>query len=158
MLIDEAVNARFVLVGEGDAENPSSIGEDQLRAWQEEGVIEWWGRSDDMPAVFAQSHVVCLPSSYGEGVPKVLIEAAAVGRPIITYDVPGCREIVVHERNGLLVEKNNVDILAQAIKRLVESPDLRRSYGLEGRAIVMERFELDKVIDATLAVYREAAE
>ena len=137
-----------------DDENPSAIPDGQLLAWHEEGVVEWWGRRDDMPAVFAQSHIVCLPS-YREGVPKVLIEAASCGRPIVTTDAPGCREIVRDGENGFLVPVRDADVVSRALQRLIESPDLRSAMGARGREIVEQEFTQEKVIQETLALYEE---
>ncbi len=151
----QGVSARFALVGEGDAENPSTISDEQLRAWHEEGVIELWGRKEDMPNVFARSHIVCLPSSYGEGVPRVLIEAAACGRPIVTTDAPGCREIVQDGLNGFLVPLRDAAAVAEALKKLIDSPVLRRTMGAKGRELVESEFSLERVNNETLALYGE---
>jgi glycosyltransferase involved in cell wall biosynthesis len=150
-----SVYARFVLVGDTDPHNPSAIPKEQLTAWQSEGVIEWWGHKEDMPTVFSKSHIICLPSFYGEGVPKVLIEAAASGRPIVTTNTPGCREIVKNEENGLLVPVRNAEELADAIQRLVASPELRKKMGARGREIVVSEFAIEKVISETMTVYEE---
>ena len=155
LLRSEGVVARFALVGSSDPGNPTAVPEQQLRGWQESGVVEWWGRRDDMPTAFAQAHVVCLPTTYGEGVPKVLIEAAACGRSIIATDVPGCREIVRHEVNGLLVPAHNIQALAQAMKRLIQDAPLRQRFGAHGRAIAEADFGVDKVVAKTIEVYRE---
>ena len=106
-----------------------------------------------MPTVIAKSHIVCLPTSYGEGVPKVLIEAASCSRPIVTTDAPGCREIVIDGENGILVPINDVDALVRAIRKLLESPDLRLRMGLSGRQLVKRKFSLSTVVNETLAVY-----
>ncbi len=151
----QGVSARFVLVGEGDAANPSAIPDKQLRYWHEKGDVEWWGRRDDMPAVIGQSHIVCLPSSYREGVPKVLIEAASCGRPIVTTDAPGCREIVLDGVNGFLVPLRDATAVAEALKELLDSSDLRRKMGARGRALVEKEFSLDRVNNETLALYEE---
>lgn len=151
----QGTTARFVLVGTPDPENPASVPEYQLGAWHEAGVVEWWGRRNDMPGVFRQSHVVCLPTSYGEGVPKVLLEAAACGRPIIASDAPGCREIVRHGENGMLVPAKNSEALAAAIDQLLHNPGLRRTMGARGREIAVREFSLDKVVAETLAVYED---
>ncbi len=147
------VAARFILAGEGDDENPASIHVGQLEAWHEQGHVEWWGNCSNMPAVFAESHIICLPTTYGEGVPKVLIEAASCGRPIVATDVPGCREIVMDGENGLLVPIKDVDALAHAIRKLLDSPDLRLRMGLAGRQLVKEKFSLASVLSETLDVY-----
>ncbi len=154
-LIMQGVSARFALVGVGDDENPSNIHEDQLQSWHEEGIVEWWGYQEDMPNVFAMSHIVCLPSYYGEGVPKVLIEAAACGKPIVTTNAPGCREIVQDGCNGFLVPLRNVTALAEALNKLVESPELRNKMGLRGRFLVEKEFSLAKVNKETLGLYEE---
>ena len=146
--------ARFVLVGAPDDGNPASVAEDDIAAWQRQGVIEWWGQRDDMPATLNAAHVVCLPS-YREGLPKVLLEAMASGRPCITTDAPGCRDAVRHDDNGLLVPVRDADALALAIARLLDDPELRRRMGARGRQRAVEEFSQERVIEATLAVYRE---
>ncbi|MGH8579193.1 MAG: glycosyltransferase family 4 protein [Gammaproteobacteria bacterium] len=154
MLRQEGIAARFALVGASDVGSPSAVSERQLQTWQDDGVIEWWGSRDDMPEVFSQCHIVCLPS-YREGVPKVLIEAAACARPIVTTDVPGCREIVRHEENGLLVPPKDAQRLAEALHRLIDDSTLRRRLGQRGRLVAEREFGLPKVISETLGVYRE---
>lgn len=154
-LKNEGISARFALVGEGDAENPRTINDEQFNAWREEGVVEVWGKKNDMPKVFAQSHIVCLPSFYGEGVPKVLIEAAACEKPIVTTDAPGCREIVHDGVNGLLVPVRDSIAVAEALKKLIVSPELRKKMGKKGRDLVKKEFSLSKVNSETLAIYEE---
>lgn len=146
------VTARFVLVGESDPDNPSSISNAQLRQWHEEKGVEWWGRREQMAAVMQQSHIVCLPS-YREGLPKVLLEAAASGRAIVTSDAPGCREIVKDGENGILVPIKQSGPLAEALGRLIADPLLRQQMGRRGRALVEAEFSSDQVIRETLALY-----
>lgn len=148
-------DARFVLVGDSDLENPKAIPVAQLQAWRDGEIIEWWGHCDDMPAALAQSSIVCLPTAYGEGVPKVLLEAAASGRCIIATDAPGCREIVRHGENGLLVPLRDAAALAKAIETLLQNPQLRGEMGRRGRALVEVEFSQELVAEQTLAVYRE---
>lgn len=154
-LREKGVVARFVIVGEPDDRNPSAISRAQLAGWVEEGVIEWSGYRDDMPAVINESHVVCLPSYYREGLPTILIEAAACGRPIVTTDAPGCREIVRDGENGFLVPIRDANALAVALRRLIESPALRSAMGARGREIVEREFTQEQVIQETLALYEE---
>ena len=116
--------------------------------------MEWWGHRDDMPATLAAAHVVVLPS-YREGLPKVLLEAAASGRAIVATDVPGCREIVRHGVNGLLVPPKNALALADAISSLVENRSLRQAAGRHGRRIVDEEFSLARIAAQTISAYRE---
>jgi glycosyltransferase involved in cell wall biosynthesis len=148
------VKARFVLVGDSDPGNPTAVPIDQLRQWADSGDVEWWGHRANMQEVIAQSHVICLPS-LREGVPKVLIEAAACGRPIVTTDAPGCREIVRHGENGLLVPVHNSIALADALRVIALNADIRMTMGRRGREIVVAEFSSERVIGETLGVYRE---
>jgi len=154
LLLHEGSSARFALVGDADPDNPSSLSVSQLREWHDSGFVEWWGYRKDMPQVFAQSHIVCLPS-YREGLPKVLIEAAACGRPIVATDVPGCREIVRQDENGILVPVRKADALARALKKLIDDPGLRQKMGERGRTIAEKEFSEEKIVLETLSVYRE---
>jgi glycosyltransferase involved in cell wall biosynthesis len=149
------ISARFALVGDSDPDNPAAISESQLRTWHEEGAVEWWGYRKDMAEVLAGASVVCLPSSYGEGIPKALIEAASCARPIVTTDVPGCREIVRQDDNGLLVPPHDVPALAHALERLLGDATMRARMGARGRERVADEFCTELVIEATLALYRE---
>jgi glycosyltransferase involved in cell wall biosynthesis len=149
----QGARARLALVGDTDNENPASVHASQLRAWQNEGVIEWWGWIKDMAEVYAQAAIVCLPS-YREGLPKTLIEAAACGRPIVASDVPGCREVVRHGENGLLVPVRDVGALAQALSDLIENPKMRVQMGMRGRTIAENEFSLELVVSQTLALYQ----
>ncbi|HUW36076.1 MAG TPA: glycosyltransferase family 4 protein [Rhodocyclaceae bacterium] len=159
LLRERGVEARFVLVGDSDPETSAAIPVGQLQAWQSVGAVEWWGRQTtwDMPAVLGSSHVVCLPSYRGEGLPKVLLEAAACGRPLVATDVPGCREIVIDGGNGLLVPPRDAPALADAIGRLLADPDLRAAMGRRGRELVEAQFSEERVVAQTLALYRELA-
>ncbi len=153
-LKEAGVSARFVLVGETDPGNPTAISAEQLRAWADQGIIEWWGHQSDMRKVLSQSNIVCLPS-LREGVPKVLIEAAACGRAIVTTDAPGCREIVREGENGLLVPVRDSKALADALRLLIESAPLRALMAAKGREIAVEEFSVERVVNETLGVYRE---
>ena len=149
------IKARFVLVGVPDAENPSSVSENQLLEWNETGVVEWWGYRSNMPEVFSLASVVCLPSYYGEGTPKVLIEAMACGRPIVTTDMPGCRDLVQIGINGFLVNPKDAKGLSDSLAVLVLDRSLCRSMGIEGRRIAKRDFSLAQVVRETKAVYEE---
>ncbi len=154
ILKEQGVNAQFILVGGTDAGNPVAIDASELEAWKREGVVDWQGHCDDMSQLFSQYHLVCLPS-YREGLPKVLVEAAACGRAIVTADATGCREIVRHGQNGLLVPVKNAEALADAMKTLIEDPERRRKMGRRGREMVEKEFSVGVVIEKTLDVYRE---
>ncbi len=146
--------ARFVLAGAPDLANPASVSEATVKAWVDEGVVEWWGHRDDMPETFGASAIVCLPS-YREGLPKSLLEAAACGRPIVTTDVPGCREVVLDGDNGYLVPARDVPSLVLALTRLIGDPEQRRLMGERGRLRAEAEFSQQRVCAETLAVYRE---
>jgi len=148
------VVVRMALVGDIDVNNPASLTRAELEAWQREGDVEWWGHRTDMPEVFRKAHVVCLPS-YREGLPRVLIEAAAAGRPIVTTDVPGCREIVRDGHNGLLVPARDGGSLAGALERLLGDRALRQRMGVAGRHMAEAEFSIEMVIDRTLTLYDE---
>lgn len=152
----DGVEARFVLVGAPDANNPSSIDLESLESWVDEGTVEWWGYQDDMPSVYAKAHIVCLPS-YREGLPKSLLEAAATGRALVATDVPGCREVVRDGENGRLVPSHDAAALAKAIRGLLEHPQQRRAMGKKSREIVEEHFSLEHVVARTLELYERLA-
>ena len=146
------LSARFVLVGDTDFDNPASVSPSDLEAWQKEGSIEWWGWRDDMKNIFAQSNIICLPS-YREGLSFVLLEAAASGRALVATDVPGCRDIVHHNENGLLAPAKNIPELAGALTTLLKQPDLRKKMALCGREIVEENYSVQIIVDKTLNLY-----
>lgn len=152
ILKQDDVRARFLLVGDPDHTNASSVNESQLEAWREEGIVEILGFRSDIASIFAMSHIVVLPS-YGEGIPKVLVEAAACGRPVVTTDIPGCREAIEPGQSGLLVPPRDADALADAIQRLIENEDLRREMGRAGRALAEQRFSIEEVIAKHLSTY-----
>jgi glycosyltransferase involved in cell wall biosynthesis len=154
ILKDKKINARFVLVGENDPENPSSIPQEKLDEWHESGVIEYWGEQTKMHKVLPKASIICLPS-YREGLPKVLLEAASCGRPIIATDVPGCREIVHNGENGILVPLKNSNSLASAMKELINNPEKRKIMGTNGRRLVESEFSEEIVVYQTLKVYQE---
>ncbi|HEX7114308.1 MAG TPA: glycosyltransferase family 4 protein [Steroidobacter sp.] len=151
MLKEEGATARFVLVG-GTDPNPSSVPEATLKEWSSGGVVEWWGRQSDMPRIWAQAHIACLPS-YAEGLPKSLLEAAAMGLPMVATDIPGCREIVRPGVTGLLVAKGDSRQLADALRQLIADPLRRRTLGGNARKLVETDFTVNKVVAETLELY-----
>jgi glycosyltransferase involved in cell wall biosynthesis len=149
------VSARFVLVGKPDPENPGSIAETELRAWAESGFVEWWGHQDDMAKIMTQANIVCLPSCYGEGVPRVLIEAAACGRAIVTTNAPGCRDVVRNGKNGFLVPLRDPEALGCALEILVRDPELRSNMGASGREIAVREFSEEAVLAGMITIYQQ---
>lgn len=146
--------ARFVLVGDSDYDNRGAISREQLKAWQQQGVVEWWGFRADVEDVLAQATISCLPS-YREGLPKSLLESLAMGLPCIATDVPGCREAVISGLNGMLVPARDVGSLAKAIDRLLGQPALRIQYGLASREMAVTQFSRDIVNRQTISLYQE---
>lgn len=145
---------RILLVGAPDPENPGSIPAETLASWNSDGSVEWSGAREDVPAVWAEAHIAALPSYYGEGLPKSLLEACACGRPVVAADVAGSREIVHDGENGLLVPPRDVSALADALERLAADAELRRRMGARGRQIAEAEFAEHIVVERTLAVYR----
>lgn len=154
ILTGRGVEVNFILAGDVDEGNPRSISKDVLLEWSKRENIQWLGYQSDIPLLYAKANIICLPSYYGEGVPKSLIEAAACGRAIVTTNEPGCREIVQDGVNGILVESKNPVELAESIEELIMSPALRNKMGLAGRKLVEDRFSLDLVVNRTLNVYK----
>jgi glycosyltransferase involved in cell wall biosynthesis len=146
------VDVRTILVGMPDPENPTNISEKQLCEWHDDDLIQWWGFRDDVVDVWRQANVAVLPS-YREGLPKSLLEAAACARPIVATDVPGCREIVRHEENGLLVPINDPVALADALEIVLTDAELRKRMGAKSRQLVEAQFHVNLVIRDTLEVY-----
>lgn len=147
-------NIRFVLAGGIDTENPAKIPQKQLQEWVSEGIVEWWGYQTDMPNLLSKVTIVVLPS-YKEGLPKVLLEAAAIGRAIITTDVVGCREIIKHDYNGILVPPQNAEVLAEAISKLLNDSELRKRYIENGFELVKQNFTIETVTEQTFNLYDE---
>lgn len=145
--------ARFALAGTTDPGNPASVTDEEIESWKQSGLVEWWGWREDMPNTLAQTDIFCLPS-YREGVPNALIEACACGLPIVTTDVPGCRDVVTNGVNGLLVPVRNAFALATALETLLTSPDLRQAMGTAGRETAINKFSITKVNAENLSVYK----
>ncbi len=151
----EGINARFALIGKLDEGNPACIEYETLTRWQKEGNVEWWGWQDDIYTPISLADIVCLPS-YREGLPKILLEAAACGRPIVTTDVPGCRETVIDGVNGLLVEVKSAESLKNALVRLINDRELRVKMGEASRELAVSRFSNAIVNAETYKIYRAA--
>ena len=143
-LKDRYPNVHFQLLGRYDT-NPSAIKAEQVESWQRNGFVEYLGAATDVRPFLANSSVFVLPSYYREGIPMSVLEAMATGRPIVTTDVPGCRETVVEGENGFLVPARNVAALSTAMERLIRSPDLLAPMGRRSREIAVELFDVKKV-------------
>jgi glycosyltransferase involved in cell wall biosynthesis len=155
LLTQAGVSARFALVGIPDLGNPDSVSEATLREWHGRNGVEWWGWQEDMPAVFRAAHIACLPSYYREGLPKVLLEAAASGLPIVTTNAPGCRDVVRDGENGYLVPVRDAQALAQTLRGLIDNAALRAQMGRRAREIALAEFSQERIISEVLTVYGE---
>jgi glycosyltransferase involved in cell wall biosynthesis len=143
MLKHRYPDAVFRLLGPFDC-NPSAIGSEQVRTWQDAGLVEYLGETDDVRPYIAAATVYVLPS-YREGTPRSVLEAMAMGRPIVTTDAPGCRETVLAGENGFLVPVKDADALAKAMERFIVRPDLVASMGRRSSELVKEKYDVHKV-------------
>ena len=146
--------ARFQLVGDIDRGNSSSVSDAEIAAWRNGGTVEVLGYRKDIAGILSGSNIVVLPSYYGEGLPRVLAEAAACGRAIVTTDMPGCRDAVEPGRTALLVPPRDPSALAAAIRTLVVDPTRRRAMGALGRTLAERDFAIEHIVAAHLEVYR----
>ncbi|MBX3325288.1 MAG: glycosyltransferase family 4 protein [Nitrospira sp.] len=153
-LKEKGVDARFVLVGRCDEDNPAAIEREQLARWVAEGAVEWWGHRDDMAAVYEGATLVVLPS-YREGLPKVLLEAAACGKAIAATDVPGCRDIVKDGVNGVLVPPRDSSGLARGIAHLLSDRHTRETMGARSREMAVATWAGPRISEQVLALYHE---
>ena len=144
----------FILAGGLDLQNPRGIPKKYIEYWQDLGLCTWLGKVEDVAKLYQTSDIAILPS-YREGLPKSLLEAAACGLPIVTADVPGCREVVLHQKTGLLVPVKGVIPLAAALERLLTDESLRSVLGTSARKLVEKNFSEEIIIQKTLRLYKK---
>ena len=160
----EGLAIELILAGPTDPDNPDSLDDRQLAALSSEKGVVWLGRVEDVRAVWAEAAIAVLPSTYGEGLPKSLLEAAACGRAIVASDMPGCREIArpggpgapTGEETGLLVPPGDVAALAASVAALARDPERRRAMGRAGRLLVEREFAEERIAAQTLGLYEAA--
>lgn len=157
LLRAQDIQARFLLAGDTEHGNPQAISAVQLQRWRVQCGVEWLGNVSDVRKLYANSHVVCLPS-YGEALPEVLLEAAACGRPVVTTGVKGCRDVVVEQETGLLVPPRNTEKLATALRSLIQNPGLRERLGKGARQLAEKRFATQRIVADTLRIISELIE
>jgi len=146
-------DANLLIAGAPDPANPASVTETEARSWNDEVGITWLGHVTDIAAFWAKAHVAVLPSRR-EGFPLSLMEAAACGRALIASDVPGCRELVLHDQNGLLFPVDDVMALADAMTRLAADPQLRARYAMAARKRAVNEFSASMIGRQTVALYQ----
>lgn len=152
LLKEKYPEVRFVLVGGIDPDNPASLTEQELNNWVENGDLEWWGHQMNMAEILRQATMVVLPS-YREGMPKVLLEAQALGRPIVTTDVPGCREAIEDRKTGFLVQVKDEQSLANAIEKLIINDELCLEFSRNARALAEKKFDIEQVVKTHMNIY-----
>ncbi|AMB85219.1 glycosyl transferase family 1 [Pseudomonas agarici] len=150
------IDATFQLIGDVDPGNPATVSFDELQLWKKEGVVQILGFRKDIANLFANAHIVTLPS-YREGLPKVLVEAAACGRAVVTTDVPGCRDAIEPGETGLLVPVRDAEALAEALALLITDSTVRRKMGNAGRLLAEREFSIEKIVQQHLDIYRYLA-
>lgn len=151
----EGAGVELLIAGEPDPGNPAAVPAEQVRAWVDQGLVAWLGQVEDMPALLRSVDAFALPTRYGEGVPRGLIEAAACALPLLTTDTAGCRELVSDGVEGLHVVPGRPDTLAAAIRRLADEPDTARAMGEAARAKALAVFDERGVLDRTVDLYDE---
>ena len=153
-LKERNINFKMALIGKPDPENPASIPLSQIQKWEKMKLIEYWGYVENIEQVYRKCHIVILPS-YREGMPKSLLEAASASRPIITTNVPGCREVVKNQINGILVKVKTVNPLATSMKKLIKNKSIREKMGKEGRKIIKAKFSEEIITKQTIFLYKK---
>ena len=148
-------NTTLYVAGILDDKDPDRIELDQILQWEKEGKIIWLGRRDDIQNLIRNSHVVILPTKYSEGVPRIIIEACAMGRSCIVGNVPGCKAIIKDNFNGCVLKTHSANEIAEKIEYLRDNMEIRKKFGLRSAEIVKERFSKEIVIDKTLCVYNK---
>lgn len=154
ILKNKGIKARFCIAGNLDTKNPSGLNMTDINKIKESGCIEFLGYQKDIAKLYAQSHIVCLPS-YHEGLPKSLIEAAAASRAIVTTDIPGCRNAIIPNITGLLVPLKDHQKLADALERLIKNPKERINMGKAGRKFAEREFPIEKIVQSHLDIFKE---
>jgi len=149
-------HADFIIAGYPEKTSRDSVPVDVLNRWHDQGIVTWLGNCNDMPGIYAMSNIVCLPTFYGEGIPKVLLEASACERAIVATDVPGCREVIKDGENGFLVPQKKIEPLVEKIGLLIRDGGLRRRMGKKGRQIVKKNFTTETINELTLLLYKRS--
>ncbi len=152
-VLTQKKDTHFLLVGPIDTGNPAAIPIETLHEWDQTGIITYLGEREDIRDILALSDLLLLPSFYREGTPTILVEGAAMGKPIVTTDFPGCREVVEHGVNGLLVPPNDTLALTCAVEKLLDSPKLRGQFADAGRRRAVAEFDESKINARFMELY-----
>ena len=153
LLKEKGIKARFLVAGDTTHKNPKNMDPKQVQTWHDAELIEWLGNVDDMPKRLQSCDIFILPSYYREGVPKVILEALATGRPIITTDKPGCKETVDEGINGYKIPAKNGAAIAEKIETLLADQNLMEKMSQASRQKAETEFSVDSVVERTLKIY-----
>lgn len=153
ILETRGVKARFKIVGGIATGTPRAIKQEEMGAMLRGSPVEWPGKVSDMATLYAQAAIIVFPSWYNEGIPRVLLEGAAMGKPLVTTDHPGCREAVKDGVNGYLVPIKDAIAAAEAVEKLLHDKNMRRAMGRESRVLAEAEFDIEKTAEQTLRVY-----
>lgn len=152
-LKEEGIDFTLIVAGIEVKDDPQAIPAQTLEEWINSRDIVWLGMRRDIHKLISESNIVALPTTYPEGVPRILIEASAIGRVCIAYDSGGCKSIIKDQLTGFLVEKNNYPLFKKRISKLINNYELRIEMGVNGRELVKEKFSSSKVVSETLTIY-----
>lgn len=155
LLRQRGVKADFLLAGDIDTKSPSGLSVYDINKLKTDGSVEVLGYQKNIAQLFEKSHIVCLPSYYREGLPKILIEAAAACRPVVTTDVPGCRDAIIPNKTGILVPAKKPEKLADALEWLINRPQERVKMGKAGRKLAEKEFQINKIVKEHIDIYQE---
>lgn len=155
-LRSESLDIILYVAGIVDDKDPDRIPMEQIKKWQNEGLIEWLGTRNDVDALLKECNIMVLPTKYAEGIPRIILEACAIGRACIVGNMPGCRSIIENRVNGIILEEHTVNELSNSLSFLSRNPDLRKAYGLISSEKVKNRFSKEIIISKTLEVYNQA--
>ena len=144
-----------MIAGDLDYGNPSSLSKQEFLNIKNEKIVKVLGYQKDIPDLYSNSHIVCLPSYYGEGLPKALIEAAAASRAVVTTDTPGCRDAIIPNKTGLLVPARNPKKLSEAIQWLIEHSEERIEMGKAGRNLAIKEYSIENIVNNHIKIYKE---
>jgi len=155
LLKDRGKSYEFILAGFSDTENPDHIKQDIIDSWHKNHLLTFLGWVEDMPKLLSSVDIFCLPSYYGEGIPKSLMEAIASSIPCITTDTPGCRSTVVNNENGLLIEIKNPIAIANAVEKIIDNKEMFLSMSKKSRILAEDKFNEEIIIKQTLRLYEK---
>ncbi|MFA0468876.1 glycosyltransferase family 4 protein [Vibrio breoganii] len=153
-LKDSGLPIDLQVAGIFDHDSPFAYEKKEIESFSSKGLIDWLGQRDDIPELIKSASVIALPTQYGEGVPRILIEACAIGRPIITSQLGGCRDICKNGENGFIVNPPYVESIKSAIKTLYLNRKLINNMGRKGREIVVKEFSNDIILSQNIDFYR----